>query len=106
VAVVVGVRGAHKADRLQSFVQLWALPQGRHLQIGARSAVEDGAGNYRVVLYGNGTRLRAFAFRLPWGRDWRTELTLSSKRAAYLVILYDADGRALHRLRVTVPTPA
>lgn len=103
-AVVLTVHGARSADRAQSFVQLWAVPNGRHLQIGARNAASHGSSDYRIVLFRNGTKLGQYAFRLPWGRDWRRRLTLPAKRAAYIVVLYDPAGRALHTLRVTAPT--
>jgi hypothetical protein len=103
VAVVVGVHGARTADRSHSFVQLWAVPSGRQLEIGARGAATPSSARYRIVLFRNGARLRQYAFRLPSGRDWRRHLTLPSKRAPYVVVLYGPDGRALHTLRVTAP---
>jgi hypothetical protein len=103
VGVVLGVRGARSAERSQPFVQLWSVPQGSRLLVGARSAETGKPRNYRLTVFQGGRKVRTYVFNLGWGDSWQTQARVPSRGGVYRTVLFDADGNALRSLRITLP---
>jgi hypothetical protein len=83
-------------------VQLWSLPDGSGLVVGARSAESGPARHYRLVVYRGATAFRRYAFLLAWGERWQARVAVPAGLAVYRTTLYDAGGRPLRTLRVTI----
>jgi hypothetical protein len=103
IGVVVGVRGARSAERSQPFVQLWSVPQGSRLLIGARSAETGAPRRYHLTVFQGDKKMRSYAFTLGWGESWQTQTRLPAGGAVYRTVLSDADGNGLRSVRVTLP---
>jgi hypothetical protein len=97
------VSGARQTARQDPFVELWSVPTGNGLLMGARSAEAGARKTFRVTLFRAASRLRTWRFSLSWGQSWQVFVPLPRAHAVYRTILMDDHGAQMHALRVTLP---